>query len=140
MLDTNYLLDLVLSERPEHAAALMLFDEISFGNLQASVCATSLKDVYFVAARYTDEPTARKLVASMLEFFRVIGVDEAACLAAINSSESDFEDGIIRACAEASRADFIISRDAKAFARSAIRRFSPQDYVDLFVDCKKAIS
>lgn len=49
------------------------------------------------------------------------------------SDEPDFEDGIIRACAEAAGADFIISRDERAFARSPIKRMSAQEYIDLFV-------
>ena len=134
LLDTNYLLDLVLAERPGHAAALMLFDEISLGELRALVCATSLKDAYYVASKYADEPSARKLVASMLEFFHIANVDEAICLSAISSNEPDFEDGIICACAEAAQVDFIISRDEGAFARSRLKRLSAQDYLDLFAE------
>lgn len=55
------------------------------------------------------------------------------CVCHALSDEPDFEDGIIRACAEAAGADFIISRDERAFARSPIKRLSAQEYIDLFV-------
>ena len=136
-LDTNYLIDLMLVERPQRAAALLLFDAIAYGELNAITCATSLKDAYYVATKYIGEPAARKFISSLMEFVSVAEVSNAICRQAIPSNEPDFEDGLIRACAEAARVDFIISRDEKAFTRSPIKRLSTQDYVELFVEYKR---
>ena len=48
---------------------------------------------------------------------------------AFRSEEPDFEDGIIRASAEAAGCDVIVSRDIKAFATCQIPRLEPRDLV-----------
>ena len=50
---------------------------------------------------------------------------------ALNSDEPDFEDGIIRACAELNGADFIITRDKAAFAHSKVRSVTAAEYLEI---------
>ena len=132
LIDTNILLDCAITERPGRIAAQFLFDEIAYGGLKGLVSSLSLKDVYYVLAKYTNEVEAREFVSSLMQFVRVVSVDEAICRTAVESNEPDFEDGLIRACAEREKVDFIISRNEGAYARSPIKRLSAQDYVDLF--------
>lgn len=112
----------------------MLLDEIAYGNLEGFIAATTLKDAYFVLGKYAGESEAREFVLAALDAFSVIGVDDSLCRMAARSNEPDFEDGIIRACAEQEGVDFIISRDEKAFLKSSIKRLSARDYVDLFCE------
>lgn len=133
-LDTNVLLDVAMSERPGWAAATLLMDEFAYDAAQGCVAASSLKDIYYVLSKYATEPDARAFITAVMDLFRIIPVDEAICRMAALSDEPDFEDAIIRACAESVQADCIISRDEKAFRRSTIKRLSPQEYLDLFCD------
>ena len=133
LLDTNYLIDLMLAERPERTAALALFDEIADGTIEAHAAATSFKDVYYIGRKYTAESEARRFISSCLTFIQVAPVDSDVVTHALASDEPDFEDGIVRACAERMGASYIISRDEAAFVRGPIKRLSAQDYVDLFI-------
>ncbi len=132
LIDTNVLLDAAMDERPGWTAATLLIDELAYEDVVGYVSALSLKDVYYVLTKYADECAARSFILAAMELLIVTGVDGALCRLAALSDEPDFEDGIIRACAESLPVDFIISRDEKAFARSPIRRLSAQEYVDLF--------
>ena len=132
LIDTNVLLDACMSERPEWAYAVMLLDEVAYGRLEAHVAATSLKDAYYILGKYADEATARQFVTSALDAFVVQEVNAAACRMAAQSNEPDFEDGVIRACAERAEVAFIISRDEEAFKKSHIKRLSAKEYVELF--------
>ncbi len=49
--------------------------------------------------------------------------------AALRSNEPDFEDGIVRAVAEIEGMDFILTRDAKAFAGSRVRSMTCSQYL-----------
>ena len=51
--------------------------------------------------------------------------------AALASDEPDFEDGLVRATAEALGVDVIVSRDARAFVGSSIRRCSAVELLGL---------
>ena len=134
LFDTNILLDASMSERPDWPYAIMLLDEIAYGNLEGYITATSLKDAYFVLTKYANESLAREFVVAALDAFTVVAVDDALCRMAARSNEPDFEDGIIRACAEGEKVDFIISRDESAFLKSPIKRLSAKEYADLFCE------
>ena len=138
LVDTNILLDAWMKERPDWAAAVLLMDEFAYEEVQGYVCAGTLKDAYYVLGKYADEESARQLVLAVMDLFEVVPLDEPLCRVAALSDEPDFEDGLIRACAESVPVDFIISRDEKAFAKSRIRRLSAQDYIDLFCDVESA--
>lgn len=137
LLDTNILLDAAMGERQDWAFAVMLLDEIAYGRLDGCIAATSLKDAYFVLCKYADEATAREFVEAALDLFGVISVDDAVCRMAAQSDEPDFEDGIIRACAEREGVDFIVSRDENAFLKSSIRRLSAREYVSSFCETEE---
>lgn len=134
LLDTNILLDAAMSEREGWAAAVMLMDEFAYENVDGYVCATSLKDIYYVLTKYDTEASARDFVLAILDLFEIVSIDKAMCRMAARSDEPDFEDGIIRMCAETLPVDFIISRDKSAFARSPVRRISAQEYLYTFCE------
>ena len=139
LIDTNVLLDACMKERPNWEYANVLLDEIAYGNVDAFIVATSLKDVYYILTKYAGEAAARSFVRSALDAFTVLPTDMAICRIAANSNEPDFEDGIVRACAESANIDFIISRDEKAFAKSRIKRLSAKEYADLFCPAEEVL-
>lgn len=47
------------------------------------------------------------------------------------SDEPDFEDGLIRACAELNDISFILTRDSAAFRRSRVRAVSAKEYLEI---------
>lgn len=129
LLDTDILLDLIIEGRAEHGAALGIFDLVDAGELQCCVVATSLKDVYYITRKHLPEATVRAWLDFFMDTCEVLPVDEAICRAARASDEPDFEDGIIRACAEASFIDVILTRDADAFLTSKVAKAVPSEYL-----------
>lgn len=132
LVDTNVLLDSAMSERPGCGYAVLLMDEFAYAKAQGFISSLSLKDVYYILLKYADEESARKFVLSALDLFEMVPVDSTVCRLAALSDEPDFEDGIVRICAERIGADFIISRDEHAFERSTIKRMSAQEYLEIF--------
>lgn len=137
LLDTNILLDAAMAERPAHIAATLLMDELLYEDVDGYVVSLSLKDAYYILAKYADERSAREFVLSALDLFSVVNVDASICRVAALSDEPDFEDGIVRACAERLGADFIISHDKTAFKRSRLKRLSAREYLDLFAEIEE---
>lgn len=54
------------------------------------------------------------------------------CLMSAASDEPDFEDGMIRACAELNDVDFILTRYAAAYRRSTVRSMTCAEYLEVF--------
>ena len=127
LLDTNVLLDFFEAPRPEHETSRKLLATLQENGVTAYVAGTSLKDVYYIVSRRLNEPAARKAVTSILDTMSIVPIDNVCCRLALNNGEPDFEDGIIRAAAEIAQVDYLISRDARAFAGSRVPHISPAD-------------
>ncbi len=132
--DTNILIDMALPDRPEHDAALMLLDEVAYHELELYIAAPSLKDAYYILTKCGSEADARQYVVQAMNVFHVLPVDESVCRAAAASNEPDFEDGIVRVCAEQAGVDCILSRDKAAFAKSPVRSMDVRAFLELFCD------
>ena len=133
LLDTNILLDAVCPNRPQQRETHRLLARCNGDGDMGIACGLSLKDVYYIMCKRFDEPTAREAVKWLTELLVIGPISAEECLAAIASNEPDFEDGLIRSCAELNNVDFIISRDKDAFAGSTIRCVTPQEYLERVV-------
>lgn len=124
LLDTNAILDYVCADRPEHVVtADALRACLAREDVRIFVPACLLKDVYFIYERhYGTEGNARRIIVLVRQVFEVVELTLDIVDAALASDEPDFEDGIVRATAEAIGADAIFSRDIRAFQTSPVQR------------------
>ena len=130
-LDTNILLDCVDPRRDGHADARVLISRCNGGGDMAIASAHSFSDVYYVMSRLYDESSARQAARLLTELVVVGPIGPEETLLALDSNEPDFEDGLVRACAELNDADFIISRDAKAFDKGKLRKLTASEYLSI---------
>jgi predicted nucleic acid-binding protein len=127
--DTNFLLDFASRQRADHDAAMSLGDMIAAGMYDAAICASSLKDVYYILRKDYTDSERRDFIDAMTQLFEVLPLDPESCTAALKSDEPDYEDGIIRAVAEKWEADYIVTRDAGGFTRSFIPKIHPDAFL-----------
>lgn len=82
---------------------------------------SSLNEIYYALHRhYMDEEGARDSIRAIAEVFDLIDLTGVLVFQALASDEPDYEDGLIRATAEALQVDAIISYDKAAFKNSII--------------------
>jgi len=131
--DTNFLLDVFDPERACHIDAVALLwycaDNPDKATMMTSI--TSFKDAYYIMCRlYKDELRARESIVSLMGTF-IEPVDMLACYGAeaTSSGEPDFEDGLIRACAEHEHASVLITRDEKAFSGASVPAMSAATFL-----------
>lgn len=130
LIDTNILLDCVDPSRASHNEAVSLMARCNGGGDMGIASSHSLNDTYYIMKRLYDKPSARNAVRVLSDLVVVAPVSAEETLLALDSNEPDFEDGLVRACAELNDADFIISRDEKAFRKATIRRVTAKEYLD----------
>ena len=131
LVDTNVMLDAVLSGRPGTYAAREVINLCNGNGEFGMACALSFKDVYYIAAKIHGESWARNAVRNLMGLLVIASVDAEVLDEAMRSNEPDFEDGIVRAAAELNGADFIITRDKAAFAKSKVRAVSASEYLEI---------
>ena len=135
LLDTNILLDIFDEDRAGHEHAIALLWYASLEPRAEELCAsiTSYKDAYYILCRlYKNEALAREKITYLLEN-AITPLDMRAAYGnvAISSDEPDFEDGLIRALAEAEEVDAIITRDANAYKNSRIAKMDAKVFLSL---------
>ena len=131
LLDTNILLDCVDPRRSFHSDAIRLIRRCNGGGDKGFACSLSLKDVYYVMGKLYGEPHAREAVRMLAGLVIVGPVGAEETLAAVESNEPDFEDGLVRAFAELNGIDFIISRDEAAFRKGKTRCLTAAEYLEI---------
>lgn len=131
LIDTNVLLDMALSSRPDSQRAQDLLEAGLRGRCRLSVSSGSLKDFYYIARKDLDEDLRRAWISFFLDVLLVFQLDAHVCRLALDSNEPDFEDGIVRAIAESNAAFCIVSRDESAFLGSSISRLTAEEALAL---------
>ena len=97
LLDTNVMLDLALARPEGFDAAATIAEAVAYEEVVAYVCATSLKDLYYILSKAMGEKDARTYIKAVMDDFIICSVDYALCRQAADSDEPDFEDGLVRA-------------------------------------------
>lgn len=122
LLDTNVILDYLCATRPCHAQAVeLLYSVLESPGGVLVVSVSSLKDAYYIMCRYYhDESIVHERLHDFLDIVEVEELTRPIVEAAFASDEPDLENGLIRATAELSGVDVIITRDVAAFANSPI--------------------
>ena len=129
LLETNILLDSVIPNRPQHDEALALLKWCNGSGDYGFAAATSFNDAYYVLCRAYDETIAREALENLLGLVAVAPVSLEECDRSLKSNEPDFEDGLVRACAELNGADFIVTRDRDAFVGSKVKSVTAKEFL-----------
>ena len=83
----------------------------------------------FDACRFGGNPFGAWHEREIMERIAPLGPEE--CDRSLRSDEPDFEDGLIRACAELNGVDFILTRDTGAFRTSPVKALTCAEYLEL---------
>ena len=132
--DTNFLLDVFDPDRTGHgdALALLWYCAEDPSRAQAIASITSFKDAYYILTRlYKNEQLARSSIEGLMgTFVQPIDMLAEYGAEALICNEPDFEDGLIRICAEHEGATAIITRDTSAFAGCIIPHMTAAEFLD----------
>ncbi len=136
LLDTNIALDYLSATRPRHAdAALLLESLLESPSLYPCMLASSIKDAYFILCRhYRNEPLVRERLEAFCKVIDLVDLTADMARRTFDLDEPDYEDGLVRACAEEIAATAIVTRDATAFANSPIPALDARTFLARFAD------
>lgn len=134
LLDTNILLDVMLSDRAGKAGSTLVMNLCESGSHQGLVAWQTLPTVgYYYRKGHTNQETW-DMLRDLLAFIGVPTVGKRDLLKAWLYSLTDFEDALQVACAEADQADFIITRNLRDFASSPIPAHTPEAFLALYAE------
>ena len=131
LVDLNVVLDVLFQRDPHYKEAAVVFRKIEAGDLSGLLAAHSVTTLHYLASRRLGPAKCRALLVDVLELFDVVPVDGDRLRRALGLGWKDFEDAVQAACAEATEADYLVTRDKKGFRASTVRVITPGELVAL---------
>lgn len=132
VIDTNIILDAVLSRQPFKDAAEEIFILSATNKIQAFITANSATDLFYIANKeYHDKEKTKALMNNLFAVFHICDVTASDCLTALKSDMSDFEDAVLSASADRIMAKYIITRNLSDFQKSTVSAIEPKEFLKL---------
>lgn len=125
LLDTCVLMDFFLSREPFVRDVRRLFVMRYFRDAELWTSAKSYTDLFYVGAKAHGTARMQEMIESALPELKICSIDQQDIRAALTEHWDDFEDCIVWQAARKVRADYIVTRNEKDFARSDIPALSP---------------
>ena len=132
LVDTNVLLDYLLTRDPFYEDAKKIVSACVDGKIKGCIAAHSISNMFYILRKDYGAKERREVLADLCSIFDVEGIDKAKILSGLQNEEfSDFEDCLQMECAKAYKADYIVTRNISDYKTSEIKAVLPKDYLEL---------
>ena len=126
MLDTNIVLDILEKREPFFANSyLVLLNALENGDL-CMMPVSAATDIAYILRQSGD------VKDKLLKLFYMINLTDVTAddfNEAVKSDIPDFEYALLAACAKRNKADCLVTRNAKDFAKSPVRAITPKQFL-----------
>lgn len=130
LIDTNVVLDAMLSRSPFAEAAQKLFIMAAEEKINAHITASSITDIYYLLHKHLrDKERCKQEIFKIIKVFNILDVTGPDCEKALELPMADYEDALLAACAKRRKMECIITRNIKDFGGSPVRTVLPGDFL-----------
>lgn len=132
LLDTNILLDYILTREPFYDNAKKIILACINGTVKACIAAHSISNMFFILRREYESKERRKLLLNICKIFDIEGIDKEKLISGLeNDVFFDFEDCLQMECARAYEAKYIVTRNVSDYDNSVIQAILPEDFLKI---------
>ncbi len=127
LIDTNVILDVLSDRKPFSDAAKQLFRLSETNRVTGVVSAFSFPNLVYILRKELDAEKIQQILNKLMLIFDIADLKAIDLQRVASLGFSDFEDALQSACASRIRADYIVTRNLKDFAKSKVPAISPSD-------------
>ncbi len=131
LFDTNVVLDVLLLREPFFRSATQLLIEVEQHNIEGYICSTTVTTIHYLIEMVNGSQVARIQVENLLKLFNIAVVGKHELESALQSAITDYEDAVLNASALTINADGIVTGNLKAFKKSKLTVYSPDELTAL---------
>ena len=132
LIDTNVLLDYLLTREPFYEDAKKVLLLCVEGKAKGCIAAHSISNMFFILRKDYSAKERREILSYLCKIFDVEGIDKTKLLTGLKNEDfSDFEDCLQMECAKAYGAQYIVTRNVADYISSDIKAIMPKDYLSL---------
>lgn len=129
LIDTNVIIDFLLTREPFFHASFEVIAKCAGGELEGYVAFHSISNLWYIL-RKVPEDRRRKWLTEICGFLKVVSADHDEVVKAIQKKEfKDFEDCLQDGCAKGVGASYIITRNEADFRGSEVPAITPEDFL-----------
>lgn len=131
LVDTNVIIDFLITREPFYKASSRVITKCASKEVDGYIAFQSIPNLWYILRKIPEEKR-RNWLSDICDFLRVEGVSHNDVVRAIKMEKfKDFEDCLQDRCAERIGADYIITRNVKDFAGSAVPAVSPEQFLEM---------
>src|SRR5688572_28735967 len=127
--DLNVLFDVAQNRIPHYQASEEVLRRARAREFEAVLLSHALTTLHYVLEKSAGGALANQTIDGLLRDFTIHPADTAIFKRARALLLGDFEDAVVGAVAEASKCDFIITRNTVDFRGSPVTALSPADFL-----------
>lgn len=132
LIDTNVILDILFKREPFFEASYGALKQAAANDSECLVSATAVTDIFYLLRKgLGDTVKVKESLERLLQFFIIADVLALDIQTALSDSMPDFEDAVVHAVAARNKADYILIRNTKDFAGTAVPAITPQAFMKL---------
>jgi predicted nucleic acid-binding protein len=131
LLDTCVLIDYLGRKEPFFADAQRIIAAGYFGDAALWAPAQSFKDAFYVLEHYVSSASVQQAMLKLLEVVKPVPLLPDDVERAARLQWDDYEDCLVALSAVNAKADYLITRDSKGFARSSVPAASPRAWIEM---------
>lgn len=127
MLDNNIVLDHIDRREPFYELSRKVCLLGVVGEAATYISVNMLTDIYYLLRKDYGSQGAQDMIENNLSFLQLIGITPEDARKALSARWGDFEDCLVARCAEKIKADYIVTRNVKAFRDSTVEAVTPEE-------------
>lgn len=129
LIDLNIILDVLQKREPFFEASAGLLAAVETGQVEGYVAAHSITTLFYLIQKGRSAADARATITNLLQFIKVIPIDQATIEQALNLDYRDFEDAVQMIAAVQSKMDCLITRNIKDYQPPLLSVLQPVDFL-----------
>ena len=127
-IDSDVILDVLLAREAHLHASSQILDRCETGIIRGCTTALAIANIYYILRCY-DATRAKRAIQSIRAILTVLPVSDREIELALQAPFKDFEDGVQNFVAEAHHCRWILTRNKKDYAGSALKVLTPNEYL-----------
>ena len=130
LIDFNVLLDVLQRREPFYEASAGLLAKVETGEVEGYIAAHSVTTLFYLIQKGKSSADARATITNLLQFLKILPVDQTTIEQALNLNFRDFEDAVQMISAVQHKVDCLITRNVKDYQPALLPVMQPVDFLE----------
>jgi len=129
LIDPNILMDVLQKREPYYEPSARLLAAAETGLVHGCMAAHSITTLFYLIQKDKSSADARAVITSLLQFIKILPVNQSTLEQALNLDFRDFEDAVQMVSAVQCKLDCLITRNIKDYQPALLPVMQPVEFL-----------